>query len=585
MNYRLRNNYPLNPQLAMAAILQDRGVSDIDNFLRPSPECELDPFDLENIEAAAEMLMKHLRADSRILFIVDADTDGYTSSSVLWLYIKHIYPGARLDFTIHEHKQHGLSDKIDWIEEQNFNLVIVPDAGSYNVEEHRRLYELGIDCLVLDHHSPEMDSENNTPPNTIIVNNQLSPRYRNKSLCGVGVVYKFCEVLDKKLRIKQSQEYLDLVALGEIADVMDKRDTETNYLMMAGLRNIKNKGFQTLLESQSYSLKEHGIYPYEGLNSIDIAFYISPLINAIIRVGSNTEKENLFYCFITPDRQVKSTKRGAKEGDKETAAEQIARASKNAKSRQDKAKERALDMIDFRIQKDNLADNNIILVEVYPEDNIQQELTGLIAMGIVSKYHKPCMIVRRNEQNELQGSLRSDGNFAGLPSFKVFLEESNCTMYVAGHDNAAGVGIMANNVSSLMKYANTHLDSSAFENCYIVDYILDARENNTDLLTSLASYPEYFGNQIDDIHIVIENITLSQLMVMGSNKDSIKISYNGIDYVKFKDNNFIEEVQNNRMKKLTVYGTVNLNTYNNVTTVQVFIRDYELKDDAHKYDF
>ena len=61
----------------MTAILQDRGVSDIDNFLRPSPECELDPFDLENIEAAAEMLMKHLRADSRILFIVDADTDGH----------------------------------------------------------------------------------------------------------------------------------------------------------------------------------------------------------------------------------------------------------------------------------------------------------------------------------------------------------------------------------------------------------------------------------------------------------------------------------------------------------------------------
>ena len=589
MNYKLRNNYPTDPDLAMKAILEDRGVEEIDAFLHPSADCELDPYDLENIENGAEMLKKHLWRDDRMLMIVDSDTDGYTSASILWLYIKHLYPGARLDFTIHDHKQHGLNDKIDGIEEQNYDLIIVPDAGSYDVEEHQRLNALGIDCLVLDHHDQLLDDNGNpiiaTSPNTIVINNQLSPRYANKSLCGAGVVYKFCEVLDHKFMIKQAHEYLDLVALGEIADVMDRRNPETNYLMIAGLRNIKNKGLKSLLDSQAYSLKEHGTPPYEGLNTVDIAFYIAPLINAIVRVGSNTEKENLFYCFITPDRQVKSTKRGAKEDDKETAAEQIARVGKNAKARQDKAKERALDIIDFRIQKDNLTANNIILVEVYPEDNIPQELTGLIAMGIVSKYHKPCIIARRNEYNELQGSLRSDNNFAGLPSFKQFLEQSGLVMYVAGHDAAAGVGVTASNLNALLEYSNTHLNAADFENCYVVDYILDAADFNNELLTSLASYPEYFGNHIDEIKIVIKNITLAQIMVMGGNKDSIKISYNGIDYIKFKDTDFIEKIQDNRMKKLTVYGTINLNTYNGRTSTQIFIKDYELNDDAHKYDF
>ena len=83
-----------------------------------SATCELDPHDLENIDAAAEMLLRHLRKNSNILFIVDADADGFTSSSILWLYIKHIFPEANLEFTVHEHKQHGLEDKIYWIEDE-----------------------------------------------------------------------------------------------------------------------------------------------------------------------------------------------------------------------------------------------------------------------------------------------------------------------------------------------------------------------------------------------------------------------------------------------------------------------------------
>ena len=76
-------------------------------------------------------------------------------------------------------------------------------------------------------------------------------------------------------------------------------------------------------------------------------------------------------------------------------------------------------------------------------------------------------------------------------------------------------------------------------------------------------------------------------MPMGANKDSMKISCNSIDYVKFKDANFVQEIMSNRTKHLTVYGRGNLNTFNGVTSVQVFIDDYELIDyvDEHKYDF
>ena len=590
MKYRLRNNYSTNPDKALKEILADRGVIDIENFMNPTPVCELDPYKLTNVEAAAERLLYHLRKDSNILFVVDCDADGYTSSSILWLYIKHIFPEAKLEFTVHNHKQHGLDDKVDWIcDEARWDLVLCPDAGSYDVQEHRALGELGMDVICLDHHEQLYD-ENGNPvisdlPTVIVVNNQLSPEYSNKSLCGAGVVYKFCQVLDNMLGIQQAHNYIDLAALGEIADVMDRTDTETNYIMMEGLKNIHNEGFRTLIEAQSYTLKEKAVSPYPGLNPIDIAFYIAPLINAITRVGTQQEKETLFYCFIEPNKAIKSSKRGARPGDIEYAAEQTARVGKNAKARQDRLKEQAIGIIDFKIQKDGLDDNNIIVVELDGSDNIPQELTGLIAMNIVNKYHKPVMIGRRNNHNEIQGSIRSDGNFAGLPSFKKFLEDSGLVTYTAGHDNAAGWGLNGDKLDSLLKYANKNLKAEDFENCYIVDYVLDGSDYNDELLGCLAAHPEYFGNHIEEPMFIIKNIPLMNIMAMGTNKDSMKISYNGIDYVKFKDLDFVDEITKNRTKKLTVYGRANLNEWMGKQSVQVFITDYELIEDTSKYEF
>ena len=593
MRYRLRKEFSTNPDKALKEILQDRGVTDIENFMHPTfDNCELDAHKLINIDKAAERLLYHLRKNSDILFIVDCDADGYTSSSILWLYIKHIFPDAKLEFTVHEHKQHGFDDKIDWIcDEARWDLILCPDAGSYDIEEHRALGELGMDVICLDHHEQLYD-ENGNPvtsnlPTVIVVNNQLSPDYKNKSLCGAGVVYKFCEVLDEILGIQQAHNYIDLAALGEIADVMDRTDVETNYIMMDGLKHISNGGIKALLKSveNTPSLADRAKPPYIGLTPIDIAFYIAPLINAITRVGTIKEKETMFYCFIEPERPMPSTKRGAKLGDIETAADQTARVGKNAKSRQDKIKERAMGVIDFKIQKDSLDDNNIIIIELDSSDDIPQELTGLIAMNVVTKYHKPVMIGRRNNDNEIQGSIRSSGNFAGLPSFKKFLEDSGLVNYTAGHDNAAGWGLNGDKLDALIRYANEKLKAEDFENCYIVDYILDGSDYNDELLGSISAHPEYFGNHIDEPLVVVKNIPLMNILAMGAEKDSMRVTYNDINYVKFKDKDFVEKILSNRTKKLTVYGRPSLNEWMGKTTVQCVILDYELSEDESKYDF
>ena len=80
-------------------------------------------------------------------------------------------------------------------------------------------------------------------------------------------------------------------------------------------------------------------------------------------------------------------------------------------------------------------------------------------------------------------------------------------------------------------------------------------------------------------------IGLNNILLMGPNKDSVKISYNKIDYVKFKDSNFAEEVIMNKDKNITVYGRININTFAGKTSIQLFIDDYEFESDSHKYDF
>lgn len=73
MKYKLRKNYTKNPDYALQEILESRGVEKFEDFVRPSSKCELNPYDLENIELAADLLLKHLRNNSHICMIVDCD--------------------------------------------------------------------------------------------------------------------------------------------------------------------------------------------------------------------------------------------------------------------------------------------------------------------------------------------------------------------------------------------------------------------------------------------------------------------------------------------------------------------------------
>lgn len=425
MKYRLKWELPHEAETCLGWLLDARGIDDIEAYVHPSKEYELDPYNLDHIEDGANLLLRHLNNNSKILFVVDADADGYTSSAMLWLYIKEFYPNANLNYYCHEHKSHGLDDRIDELVNSDYNLILCLDSSSFDIEEHARLKEVGIDVLVIDHHDAPSYSEN-----AIVINNQLSSKYDNKGLCGAGVVYKFCEVLDDKLNLPRShhEKYIDLCAVANIGDVMSFKHPETRYYVTEGLKHIINQGIQALINQQSFSLFRNS----NELTTIGIAFYIVPLINAIVRVGTMEEKEQLFELFIEPDKMIQSEKRGAKPGDMDTLANEICRKASNARNRQNRIKDKATELIDGRIEENGLLDNKIIVVELKDEDKIPQELTGLLAQQVVTKYGRPCLIGRENSEGYLRGSLRGNEYFSEVPDLKKFLLKSELMDYVEG---------------------------------------------------------------------------------------------------------------------------------------------------------
>lgn len=171
-----------------------------------------------------------------------------------------------------------------------------------------------------------------------------------------------------------------------ISDMEKMYNLENRYICTYGLTHINNGFFKELIEKQSFSL---GTRP---LTQIGIAFYITPLINALIRVGSQTEKTLLFEAFITPDKIVPSTKRGDK-GNTETLATQVARYAANAKKRQDTEMDRAAELLDIQIMENCLDDNKILILNA-DELNTPNTLTGLCAMRVAAKHKKPVILGR-----------------------------------------------------------------------------------------------------------------------------------------------------------------------------------------------
>ena len=546
---------------------------------------------------AATALIKHIKNNEKMLIIVDCDCDGFTSAALLVNYLYDLFPSFiknNIFYFFHEGKAHGLSDCIDYINNNDFKLVIVPDAGSNDIEYHKIIVSEGIDLIVLDHHIVEEEIKTNA----IVINNQNS-EYPNKELSGVGIVWQFCRFLDKILNIDNANYYLDLVALGNTADMMSLTSIETKHLINKGFEpeNIHNPYIYEMWQKNKFKLGEH-------ITSIDAAFYIVPMINAVQRSGTLEEKELLFYSMLKfkAFEMINSNKRGHKIGEQERLVDQAVRMSTNVKNRQTKTQDNAIEKLEYLIEENNMLSHQILLF-LLENNEIDKNIAGLIANKFASKYQRPCCILTKsltynyiitNKEGEkvygsdndvviYQGSARGY-EATGITNFKDLCDETGYIEWTAGHQNAFGICIKEQNIKNFLEVIDEKLLKLGITDgpIYYVDYIYNGNNFDPIDILTIGGMNNLWGKDMNEVLITIENLKISKDMINVYRKTSntLKITLqNKVNLMLFNaDDELCEYFENNEYAyvSINIVGTCHINEYFGNVTPQIFIEDMEI---------
>lgn len=584
---------PVTNESTLVQVLLNRGIqyNKIEKYVKATLKDINNPEDLneEKMKQAVKMVLQHINNNDKIIIIIDPDVDGNTSSAVLLNYLYKLFPTAteNIECFFHSGKQHGLNDCIDYILNNHFNFVLCPDAGSNDVVECKKLFDAGIDILILDHH--DFDKEN---PYALIINNQKGySDYPNKALSGVGVVWQFCRYFDKIANTNYADELLDLVAIGNCADMMDMRSIETSVLIHEGLKRLKNPYIYYMAKRNAFKLGEH-------ITPIGAAFYIVPLLNAIQRSGTQEEKELVFNSMLVYKafQQIPSTKRGHKLGEMEQLVEQAIRVSTNVKNRQTKVQDASLEMLEKKIEDEHLLDHKVLLL-LLDDDNIPAEVRGLIANKFMAKYQRPCCLLTKGKECNAQaldeivyaGSARGC-SLAGVDDFKQLCLDTNDIDYAIGHPQAFGLKIPQKNIEDFIAKTDMALKDMSDQAIYYVDYIFEGQNCNPQVILDIANMSDYWGTELNEALVAIDKlkVTFDMVDVYRKKTNTIKISLNnGISIMKFNaDEELCDKLTTNNtgFVELDIVGKCNQNEWMGNITPQIFIEDYNIID-SNKYYF
>lgn len=575
MRYKLIEGSLNDEHNVEATILKNRGIKNINRFLAPGESDTYSYSMLDNIDEAVKCAEKHIQNKDRIHILIDCDVDGYAAGSMVYRAFKKIDPNLNITYSLHTKKQHGLSKDITIPDD--CNLLIIPDAGSNDVEQCRELKNKGMDIIILDHHICDVENDY-----AIVVNNQMC-RYPNKNFCGAGIVYKFLEALDEELWEDTASSMLDMCALANISDVMDMREPETRYYVLRGLAKIRSKLFKALIDKQSYSM--NGI-----VNITSVQFYITPVLNAMIRIGDQDEKDLLFRAFIETDEVFKYKKRGETEEVDESIYDRAARLCSNAKARQTKEVTKEVIEVERLISDKRLDENKAIFANV--TGILGETLTGLVAIKIAEKYNLPTLLLRRQaprENGELfyGGSCRNFDN-SPIESLKKELLNTGLFEFVQGHDNAAGFSIARENVQAAISCINNNWKDIDFQAIWQVDFDKNAEDVDVAFIKAIDDMKDMFGQGVKEplVHISHIPVYKESTMIMGKNLNTWKTIYNDeLAFVMFSvdrdKDQIIQEYENEEetfdslLGYMDVVGKATLNNYKGILTPQIIVKDYE----------
>lgn len=565
MRYKLIDGSLNDASDVLNTVLLNRGISEPNKYLHLNDTCVEDYSNLNNLSDAVNCFKTHVDNGDDIAILVDCDPDGYTSAAMIYMYIQKEYPDCPVSYIIHNNnKAHGLAkmNSGDIEIPKNTKLLIIPDAGTNDTEQCNQLIDSGIDVIILDHHEMEEVGKGNR---AIIVNNQISENYTNKDFSGAGIVYEFIKALDDIDWTAHADKCLDLVALAQVSDVMDLRSFPTRYYVNTGFKHIRNKMFNALIAAQDYSMNGK-------VNPTSVAWYVTPILNAMIRIGSYEERELLFRAFIEDYEEFDYKKRTG-EVVKENIYDRVARLAKNTKSRQDKLRDKLyaslVDMVNY--------EDKVAIIVANDGDS---GIIGLSAIKLSSEIKRPVVVLRDIGNGILGGSLRNYDN-SPIEDLKELLNQTGL-FKAMGHANAAGTEIEKKNLQAAKDMLNEQLEDIVYDNSYLCDFVLDFDELDIAFIKEIDNYDWVWCTGIKEPVVAVTDICVARkdVHLQGKNYDSVAFEHDGIKYVMFKmtDDNellqFASDLGNdNSCITFDAVVTCSINAYGGVLQPQCVIKD------------
>ena len=438
--------------------LNNRGIEDWKGYLSLNKASRETYHNLDNIAMAIDVFDYHYSRKHPIAILKDNDVDGACSSTLMYQFIRTLDPEYDVRMYVHQkNKSHGLDGDFDI--DDDVKLLIVPDAGSNDIDEHKRLHEAGISCICLDHHQVTADISSSP---AIIVNNQISKNYTNKGCCGASITLEFCRALEEFYWEDICDSLLDLVAVANVCDIMPITEFETRAAINEGLSNINNKMLQEIIKAQEFSMK--GV-----VSPHTVGFYVGPLINAFIRMATFEERQLLARAFCEDESETfLYTKRGDDFPTEENIYEHVVRLMKSYKGKQDRMRQKAIPQL-VKIGKQDC--NKVAIIDATKV--LDTALTGVVAIKVSESLNVPTLLLQKRNDTTYGGSGRVFDN-CPVEDFRALVDECPYTTMAQGHPGAFGVEIPAENIELAKEWINAKLAGIDMDKVYDIDFEIDA---------------------------------------------------------------------------------------------------------------
>jgi single-stranded-DNA-specific exonuclease len=528
-------------------ILFNRGILDENsalNFLNATQPLG-NPFLLLDMDKAVNRLLRAIDNNEAIVVYGDYDVDG-VSATVLMVQVLKALGGKRVNRYIPNRFDEGYglnSEAVQMLADSDVKVILTVDCGIRSIDEAELAKRLGIDLIVSDHHFPKGEVE---AAYAVICPKREGDPYPDKELAGVGVAYKIAEglLLKRKVSGLSAEDWLDLVALGTVADIVPLTG-ENRVLVRRGinlLRQGKRIGLQALL-------RVSGRNP-ERITASDIGFTLGPRLNAAGRIDSALQSYELLMCESIEEAGSLAQKLENKNSERQ-------RITKEARA--------------FAEEKIGPSPSTYVISSFDPSYN--SGIMGLVASGLAESYYRPA-IIGCQEEEFTRASCRS------ISEFHITQALDKCSDLLVrhgGHSMAAGFTIRNENIPELLDRLQVLADEDLRDKELLKTYKADMEfpvERVRELMVNTPLeriQPTGMGNA--EPVFISRGVQILSPRVIGADKQHLKFTCKAgnylVDAVAWKQSNWAQSIPG----RFDLLYVVEENFYMGNRTMQLNVRD------------